>query len=146
MGDLHEADDFFQKYIGEGIQKERENADGKEGNINGLLHERGVLLSVADGEVDAAPHREADQDGGEEDHERVGAPDRGERCFAEEASDDECVDDIVELLENIAGHEGQRKKQYLFRDAALGEVEIFGHGDSLKYRISLWGGGPFDWE
>ena len=107
-------DDLFQKYIGDGIQEERERADGKEGNINGLLHACGVLLSVADGEVDAAPHREADQDGGDEDHERVGAPDSGERCFAEESSDDQCIDDIVELLKDIAGHEGQRKKQYLF--------------------------------
>lgn len=88
---------------------------------------------MADGEVDAAPHREADQDGGEEDHERVGAPDRGERRFTEEASDDERVDDIVELLENIACHEGQGKKQDLLRDAALGEIEIFGHGDSLTW-------------
>ena len=52
---------------------------------------------MADGEVDAAPHREADQDGGDEDHERVGAPDSGERGFAEESSDDQCIDDIVEL-------------------------------------------------
>lgn len=89
---------------------------------------------MADGEVDAAPHREADQDGGEEDHERVGAPDSGERGFAEESSDDQCIDDIVELLENIAGHEGQRKKQYLFRDAALGKIEIFCHEGSLENR------------
>lgn len=61
---------------------------------------------MADGEVDAAPHREADQDGGEEDHERISAPDCSQRRFTEEASDDERVDDIVELLENIACHEG----------------------------------------
>lgn len=91
-------------------------------------------MAVADGEVDAAPHREADQDGGDEDHERVGTPDSGERCFAEESSDDERIDDIVELLENIAGHEGQRKKQYLFRDAALGKIEIFCHEGSLGNR------------
>lgn len=89
---------------------------------------------MADGEVDAAPHREADQDGGDEDHECVGTPDSGERCFAEESSDDQCIDDIVELLKDIAGHEGQRKKQYLFRDAALGKIEIFCHEGSLENR------------
>lgn len=89
---------------------------------------------MADGEVDAAPHREADQDGGDEDHERVGAPDSGERRFAEESSDNKRIDDIVELLKDIASHEGQRKKQYLFRDAALGKIEIFCHEGSLGNR------------
>lgn len=60
-----------------------------------------------------------------------------QRVFAQKATDDENVGKLVELLEDVAYQDGQRKKQNKFEGIALGHI--------LYHQFSFVIFGAFSW-
>ncbi len=79
---------------------------------------RAEELAYDDGETERKPRKERD----DEEAYDEGAPDRGEGLLPDEVADHEGVDEVVELLEGVAGEQGQGKPDDVARGAA------FGHG------------------
>ena len=84
-----------------------------------------VLGAVVLADHDAGAAGEPGEHADERVDDRPRAADGGERLLADEVADDDRVDRVVELLEDVADHQRQRKGDKKPRDAPHGHVGIF---------------------
>lgn len=125
--DAHEADDAIQKRICKKVQKDSHRKDADERNEEGLPHNIVRFLPELDGKENAAPHAEATEDRGEEDHDRVGRAHRGKRIFTKIAPHHQRIHDVVKLLEQVSDHQRERKQKEFFQDRPLREVDCLSY-------------------
>ena len=75
-------------------------------------------------EYGTAAQRQPQQDGAEEDHERVGRPDGRQSLGADKLPHDEGVGYVVALLQQGSRHHGEGKPEQGAGNASLGKVQV----------------------
>ena len=71
-----------------------------------------------------APSREADHNGADDEGDRRGVAHRDESRLAQDVADYGHVDELVEVLEEVGGHEGRREGCHAPGQGALGEERV----------------------
>ena len=114
----------IEQQKGRRIEHDGAHRDEHEGRMR-LPPESGkVALPPADGEQCAASHAQAEQDGRQERHERIGRADRAKRVRAKKPADDERVRYIIKLLQQVPADHGERKAQQRFGNGARRQVDL----------------------
>ena len=111
-----------------GIQKkQRQDIDQQRNRCNkdksipySRLHAVGLTSSVQLGHHHAASHAQAQNNGGQQYHQRIGRSNSGKRRRADGLADNQCIGHVIELLQHIARDHRQAEKQQRFSDFPSG--------------------------
>ena len=133
--DLQKTQNRIQKYIDRSIDQHRHRQQQDKGVRRRRLEHIVVIFSKIDGHQRACAHGQAEQDGGQEGHQRIRRADRGQRVRPQRPTDDQRVCNIIKLLKQVSGNHRQGKQDQSPGDAPLGQIAI--HFSLLKLSFSF---------
>jgi len=104
------------------IKNDGNNPEKSEGGQNSFFQCGIIFLAETDRKDCSASHCKSQQDGGQERHQREGGSDSRKGVFAEKTSHNQCIRDIVALLEKIPQDHGDSKAQHCFHNRSLSQL------------------------
>ena len=119
---LQEPKDGTAQYHHRQVQKDGHAADEKKGKLHAVLHFFLFLFPIIIGKQGAASHAHADEDGGEEGHQRIGASHSRQGIRTQELPYDEGVGDIIKLLQQVPQDHGAGEEEHISGNISAGQI------------------------
>ena len=121
------------------VERQRDDAEQREGGEDALPQRGQILLPEPDGEHRAAAHGQPQQDGVQERHERERGAYRRQRVRPQEPADDERVGNVVALLQQVAQNHRHGEAQHRFRHGAAREraARRLLHCETASFRFEI---------
>ena len=135
---LQQPEDGVDEQEHRQVERHGGAADHAQGEEDLPPHAVAVPPPIGDGHRHPASHGQAQQDGGEEGHQGIGRPHGGQGVGAHIPPHNEGIGDVVQLLQQVAGHHGQGKAQQRGGDGPFGQ----GPGVGLHGVCTSWLVGP----
>ena len=119
-GDVQPVQKDIQEEERQQVDKQRNGQDKHKGVENTRFHPVRLSGSVKLCENDAASHAKAQYDGGQQDHQRIGGADGGQRVSSDGFAHNQGVGDIIQLLQQVPRNHRQTEQQQGFSDMSGG--------------------------
>ena len=134
-GRLEGPDDPVQSQHDGEIQQDGDGGQEQERGRDPLPEAPLITLAEAQGKDRAAPHRQPQQNGSEEGHQRKGRPHGRQGVLPQKTAHNQRIGNVIALLQQIAQNHGQGKAQHGFHHGALGQIPL--HLTHLNFRLKV---------
>ena len=134
IGHLEQRQNGLEENKDQHIEHGRHQGDEAEGEDDAPAQPLPLPLAPADGEEHAAAHGQAQEDGGQKRHQRIGRAHRPQGVAAQIPAHNQRVGDVIALLEQVAHHKGPGEPQQRRGNGPPGQISA--HSPSPPFRVS----------